>query len=95
VVGLVQQDLESTIGAGHETMVEEAAARMRLFCDNAADFEQRVVDDVQQYVHDTFADTAWPRCPEHPHHPLWYSDNRWRCEQSGKLFAPLGGLLNR
>jgi hypothetical protein len=39
-----------------------------------ADFEQRVVDDVQQFVHDSFADTSWPACPEHPTHPLWFSE---------------------
>lgn len=94
VVGLILQDLACTVGPGHESAVEEAAARMRLFSYESAVeyFEQRVVDDVQQYLHDTFADTTWPACPHHPNHPLWYSEQWWRCEQAGARVVPLGGL---
>ena len=95
VVRLVLQDLASTLGPGYEPVVKEVAARLRLFTDDAAAFEQRVVDDVQQYLHDTFADTTWPGCPDHPNHPLWYSETWWRCEQAGKAVAPLGGLPDR
>ena len=92
VARLLQQDVLETIGPGHESAVEEAASRIRIFADDPADFEQRVVDDVQQWLHDTFVDTSWPACPEHPHHPLWYSDGWWNCRQSGRRAAPLGGL---
>ena len=92
VVRLLLQDLASTVGPGHDSVVEEAAARIRLFTGAAADFEQRVVDDVQQYLHDNFIDTSWPRCPDHPNHPLWYSEKWWQCEKPGKAVAPLGGL---
>ena len=92
MVGLILQDVARTVGPGHESAVEEAAARMRLFSDGAADFEQRVVDDVQQNLHDTFADTTWPSCPHHPNHPLWYSEQWWRCEQNGIRVARLGEL---
>jgi hypothetical protein len=92
VIGLVLQDLLATVGPGHEFAVHDAAARLRLFSANAADFEQRVVDDVQQYLHDTFADTTWPACPHHPNHPLWYLEQWWRCEQKGIRIAPLGEL---
>jgi hypothetical protein len=94
VVGLLARDLMNTVGSGHEVVVEEAAARIRLFSD-AGDFEHRVVDDVQQCVHDTFVDTSWPRCPDHPKHPLWFFERWWTCEQSGKRVALLGGLPNR
>jgi DNA replication protein DnaC len=60
-----------------------------------ADFEQRVVDDVQQCLHDTFVDTSWPACPEHLNHPLWYSEGWWRCERSGRRAAALGELSRR
>lgn len=92
VVGLLLQDLARTVGPGQEGVVEESAARIRLFSDNS-DFEQRVVDDVQQHLHDTFVDTTWPGCPDHPHHPLWYSDKWWTCAQTGKRVAPLGELV--
>jgi hypothetical protein len=90
IVSLLCRDLENTVGAGHEQVVEEAAARIRLFSDDPADFEQRVVDDVQQELHDSFVDTSWPRCPAHPHHPLWYSAPSWVCPKTGRVFAELG-----
>ena len=65
---------------------------LRRFAVEAQDFEQRVVDDVQQHLHDAFVDTSWPACPHHPNHPLWYSDGWWSCEKSGQRAAPLGGL---
>jgi hypothetical protein len=92
VARLLEQDLVETIGSGHESVVEEAVARIRMFAVNPAGFEQQVVDDVQQSLHDTFVDTTWPACPEHPNHPLWYSDGWWLCERSGRRAAPLGRL---
>ena len=92
VVRLIGNDLLQTIGAGRESIAEEAAARIQLFCDDLGSFEQRVVDDVQQSVHDDFVDTSWPACEEHPNHPLWYSDGWWRCELLGRRVAPLGRL---
>ena len=58
VAGLLAQDLAETIGRGHESGVEESVARIRMFADDPADFERRVVDDVQQWLHDTFVDTS-------------------------------------
>jgi len=95
VVRLLQHDLVETVGPGHEAVVTEAAARLRMFSEDPADFEQRVVDDVQQCLHDAFVDTSWPACPEHPNHPLWYSEGWWRCERSGRRAAALGELPQR
>jgi hypothetical protein len=92
IAHLLAQDLLETIGRGHESVVEESVARIRLFATDPADFEQRVVDDVQQWLHDSFIDTTWPACPEHRNHPLWYADGMWSCEQTGHRAAPLGGL---
>jgi len=89
---LLGHDLAETVGSGYELNVEEVVARIRRLADDPKDFEQRVVDDVQQWIHDSFADTSWPSCPEHPHHPLWYSEGWWRCKQSGTRVAPLGAL---
>jgi len=93
VVSLILQDLACTVGPRHESAVQETAAHHRLFSyHDAASFEQRVVEEVQQYLHDTFVDTTWPSCPHHPNHPLWYSEQGWRCEQSGIRIAALGEL---
>ena len=57
-------------------------------------FERAVVEAVQQTAHEQFWDTTWPACPSHPHHPLWYDDDRraWCCRQDGVAYAPLGEL---
>jgi hypothetical protein len=89
---LLGRDAGSTIGGGHEAVIEEAVARIRLFAHDSDDFEQRVVDDVQQWLHDSFVDTSWPVCPEHGRHPLWYSGGWWRCDQAGNDVARLGEL---
>lgn len=90
---LLGRDLLETVGPGHEIVAEANLARLRLFA-GPDDFEQRVVDHVQQALHDEFIDTTWPACPDHPNHPLWYSDGWWGCERSGRI-ALLGGLRKR
>jgi hypothetical protein len=39
-----------------------------------ASFADRLVQDVQQALHDEFVDITWPACPHHPNHPLWFKD---------------------
>jgi hypothetical protein len=92
LVALLTQDVTATIGAGFEQVIVESAARIRLFVADPREYVQGVVDDVQQRFHDEFVDTTWPSCPRHPNHPLWFSDEWWRCEQSNDAIAPLGGL---
>jgi hypothetical protein len=57
-------------------------------------FNQKVVDDFQQFVHDTHLSAAWPPCPRHPNHPLEYSEetDAWHCRGDGALVASLGAL---
>lgn len=92
LVLLLRADVEATIGPGHDEAIVEAAARHRLHAANPAWYVDQVVDDVQQYFHDTFVDTTWPSCPHHPNHPLWFSDGHWRCERVERPAAKLGAL---
>jgi hypothetical protein len=92
VIALLVRDLESTVGVGYDGVVEQEAAKARLFNDDVAHFESKVVEDVQQYFHDSFIDTTWPSCPDHPNHPLDYGDGWWRCPRSGQTVARLGEL---
>jgi hypothetical protein len=92
VVSLLRADVQATIGPGHDEAIIEAAARRRLYADVSAQYVGDVVDDVQQYFHDAFVDTTWPACPDHPNHPLWFSDGWWHCERIADPVAPLGGL---
>ena len=62
-----------------------------------ARYEQAVVDEVQQGLHDTHAHTTWPSCPRHQRHPLWYDQPRdaWCCPLDQAVVVPLGGLGSR
>lgn len=92
VVALLLRDLTSTVGQGVEHIVIDSAARHRLFVHDLGRYEQTVVDDVQQRLHDEFIDTTWPACPIHRSHPLWFAAGNWRCDQAGRVIAPLGAL---
>lgn len=91
VVALITRDLLATAVVGCEHFAIEEGARLRMFSDGVPEYEQRVVDDVQQRMHDEFVNTTWPTCPHHPNHPLWYSDGWWRCRVDGPI-ARLGEL---
>jgi hypothetical protein len=91
MVILVTRGVLATVGPGFEDIVVEEAAPIRLFAEALPEYEQRVIDEVQQRLHDEFVNTTWPTCPLHPNHPLWYSDGRWRCPHAGAI-APLGEL---
>lgn len=92
IVDLLRADVGRTIASGHDAHITRIAAEQRLFAIDPSTYESRVVDEVQQYLHDTFADTTWPACPHHPNHPLWYSDGWWRCERTDAPIAKLGSL---
>ena len=88
--GALKSDVGATVGAGHESVVVHFAEHGRSFIDEDAWFTQWLVDEVQQYFHDTFVDTTWPACPRHPNHPLWFRDDCWWCD--GDRIATFGQL---
>lgn len=111
VIRLLQRDVLGTTGVGWERMIRDAASSIRhLFNENAdiaddegnddpgwatKDYVERVVEDVQQTMHDLFADTSWPRCPKHPHHPLWFKEGSWTCTSDNVRIAKLGELSDQ
>jgi hypothetical protein len=72
--------------------VLDRAAELREFDLGAAD--EKLAEDVQQEIHDTFVDTSWPACPRHGRHPLWYRDGAWYCDQLAAPVAALGALAD-
>ena len=105
VVALVGRDLTASLGFPIE-MAEGIARREAL---NVAEvmnewdeddasvslFVTRVVEDTQQWLHDTFIDTTWPTCPEHGNHPLWVDGKEipgWACASSNRLACHVGEL---
>jgi hypothetical protein len=89
VIRRLEQDLERTVENTHAPLVADIVARMR-HSDGAS--VQKLVDDVQQDVHDLFIDTTWPACPRHQRHPLWFRDGAWWCETDAVAVAKLGEL---
>ena len=85
----LEADITATLGPDRLTL-EPFVTNGRAFINDAAEFAQGLVDDVQQYFHDTFVDTTWPACPRHPHHPLWFVNGWWCC--GGDPLARLGEL---
>jgi hypothetical protein len=92
VLSLLRQDLHATLGADHEAVVSHLAA-IAWEITGPRGFAQKIVDDVQEYVHDTFVNSTWPTCPRHSRHPLWYRDGSWWCEADGVAVAALGELV--
>jgi len=92
IVDLLAADVAATLGEGHREDVADQIPNALEFTDDVGDFAQRLVDEVQQFFHDTFVHTTWPACPRHPNHPLWFRDGAWWCEADGVALARLGEL---
>jgi hypothetical protein len=90
VADLVGRDVAATIGPGHLDMVMAEARHQRQFAEAVDAYIERVVEEVQQYIHDTRIDTTWPSCPNHPNHPMWFRDGWWCAD--GQPLARLGAL---
>ena len=79
IVRVLTLDVTATISAGAAVIVASHAKEARQFASSTDDYRQRVVDAVQQEIHNTFVDTVWPACPHHDRHPLWFSEGWWHC----------------
>ena len=87
----LKRDVAATLGEPHARIVERHARRL-LPLGGADALTAKLTEDVQQELHDTFVDTTWPYCPQHPNHPLWFDEGAWRCTGGGAFVAPLGEL---
>ena len=95
IVELLGADVAATVAGDRSDIVRQEATRAREFVHRPPDYEDKVVEQVQQRLHDEFIDTTWPACPTHPNHPLWFAGGWWRCEASGAAVAELGQLSSR
>ena len=97
VLRLLLHDVDATLGsergAEPRAYAIQRAAELPTF--NTELRGEKLVEDVQQTVHDLFIDTSWPACPRHREHPLWYRDGAWWCEADGVVIARLGELPPR
>lgn len=90
VVKLLERDVQATLGDSHRALIEGVVADVQQL--DVDGKPEKVINDVQQYFHDTFADPTWPTCPRHPNHPLWYRNGSWWCVQDRVAIAQLGAL---
>jgi hypothetical protein len=93
VIERLQRDVATTLGGEHDQMIRDIAADVHEL--HVAGEAEKVVNDVQQYFHDTLGDATWPACPRHKKHPLWYRDGSWWCVEDGVAVARLGELTRR
>jgi hypothetical protein len=93
VLPLLQRDVAATLGDAHREMIESIAADVREL--HGTNEGAKVVNDVQQYFHDTAVNATWPTCPRHGKHPLWYRDGSWWCVEDGVAVARLGELTKK
>ena len=99
VIAFLDNDVGATLGGEYAESIRKEAAWQREFANSpnvvrieVEDYEQRVVENVQQEFMDLHIDTTWPSCPFHARHPLWVHNRQWVCEQLGAAVAPVGRL---
>ena len=93
LIPLLERDVIATVGPRYRHVVQSAAANVRTL--ESMDDGDKIIEDVQQYFHDTFVDTTWPACPRHSRHPLWYRDGAWWSEQDTVAVLRIGDLESR
>ena len=88
-VRLLANDVANTLGQQHVAIVWSYAGQFR--DSSPPDSIRQCIEEVQQYIQDTFVDTTWPACPVHPNHPLDVVEGAWSCPR-GAFATPLGEL---
>lgn len=88
---LVIADLAATLGGDHSARVRSRARELRAY--GGPDIGQRLVEDIQQQIHDEHISTTWPTCPLHGTHPLWVHGGHWVCQRAGVSVAAVGQLV--
>ena len=89
-IAKLEVDVVDTLGEEYRPIVRAARDKVRFL--QLRSPTEKVIEDVQQYIHDTHIHTSWPPCPRHPKHPLWYHDGGWWCERDRVRIAHLGML---
>jgi hypothetical protein len=96
VVDCLTRDVATTVGEARAALVRDAVRHLSGYMAvTDAHFVDRLVEEVQQALHDEFVDITWPACPRHPNHPMWFKDGWWWCEKDEVRVVELGSLASR
>src|SRR5689334_19118198 len=79
LVPLLEADVVATLGESYRHVVRDETSHD--MCGDPACYEERIVDNVQEQILESWIDTTWPACPRHGRHPLVYHEGGWWCEQ--------------
>jgi hypothetical protein len=90
VVPALEQDVLNTLGGYSRAIVAERVRELRALKIEFTD--EKLVEDLQQRIHDERFDPVWPACPEHRSHPMEYRGGMWCCPRSGQPVVQLGTL---
>lgn len=90
LIPLLENDVVATLGEPYRQIVRPAV--QDLFYEGP-DYDEKIVDAVQEEIIETRIDTTWPACPRHGRHPLFYhEDGYWWCDQDRVPLCKLGDL---
>lgn len=90
LIPLLENDVVATLGERYRHMVRLAVQDLYY---EGPDYDERIVDAVQEEFIETRIDITWPACPRHGLHPLFHhEDGWWWCEQDRARLCKLGHL---
>ena len=90
LVPLLEADVVATLGERYRHVVRDATAG--IYCSDPSDYDERIVDNVQEQILESWIDTTWPACPRHGRHPLVYQEGGWWCQQDRVVLCKVGEL---
>ena len=91
LVPLLDADVVATLGELYRHIVRDATNHP-VYCSDPSDYGERIVDNVQEQILESWIDTTWPACPRHGRHPLVYHEGGWWCERDRVVLCKLGEL---
>lgn len=92
LIPLLENDVVATLGEQYRHVARAANKYFEYYGDPAG-YDEKVVENVQEEILETWIDTTWPACPRHGRHPLFYHDDGWWwCERDRVAVCKLGDL---
>lgn len=91
LVPLLEADVVATLGERYRHVMRDAT-KHPVYASDPTEYEERIVDNVQEEILESWIDATWPACPRHGRHPLVYHEGGWWCQQDRVVLCKLGEL---